>query len=151
MSKPLSQAVVRNPRIRECLAAKFGCTVGDITITQAGRIAIEGRGTVVNNIDDFWSLLLGSSRIPRDPIFDEAAPYCMNCVSWGDKWIKDLSRECKDPRNIRTGTIHVCGPVATCDHFGPRPDVKPVQDPPGPPPVPDPRPAKRPKRKPKRK
>lgn len=139
MSKELSQAVIRNPRIRECLAGKFGCAPADISITQAGRIAIEGRGTVVNNIDDFWSLLFGSTRIPRDPIFDDTAPYCMNCESWGDKWIKDLSRECKDQRNIRVGTIHVCGPVSTCNLFKQRPDATPS-------PVPDP-PPKTPKSK----
>lgn len=130
MPKELSQSVIRNVRIRECLAGKMGCTLADISITQAGRIAIEGRGTVVNNIDDFWSLLFGSTRIPRDPVFDEAAPHCMNCESWGDKWIKDLCRECKDPRNIRTGTIHVCGPVSTCGYFKARPDTTPAQDPP---------------------
>ncbi len=132
MSKELPQAVIRNSRIRECLAGKFGCTPADISITQAGRIAIEGRGTVVNNIDDFWSLLFGSVQIPRDPIFDDTAPYCMNCESWGDKWIKDLSRECKDPRNIRVGTIHVSGPVATCNLFKQRPDATPPapKDPP---------------------
>jgi hypothetical protein len=125
MSKELSQGLIRNTRIRECLAGRFGCSASEISITQAGRISIEGRGTVINNIDDFWSLLLGTSRIPRDPVFDETAPYCMNCEKWGDKWVKELCRQCLEPRNARNGTIHVSGPVSTCGLFKRRPDITP--------------------------
>lgn len=129
--KELPQALIRNTRVRDVLASRFGCNGSDLSITQAGRIKIPGRGTIVNNVDDFWTLLFGSVTLPKDPTFNESAPYCMNCESWGDRWVREMCRECMDPRNNRSGTQYVAGPCMTCSYFKRRPaDADPPDDPP---------------------
>ena len=156
MTKEIPLAIIRNARIRDVLAAKFGCNGADISITQGGQIKVPGRGTIVNNVDDFWILLFGYT--PRRPIEDipEGIPVCMNCQQWGQKWIRDLSRECLDPRNSQGGTIYISGPCMSCDYFKRRIEAA-KQDPPNPPPAdPDPPPAKpkkpkKPKKRTKRK
>lgn len=151
MTKEIPMAIIRNVEIRNVLAEKFGCNRTDISITQGGQIRVPERGTIVNNVDDFWVLLLG--RTPGQPIEDipEAAPYCMNCQNWGPKWIRELCRECTDARNSPGGTVYISGPCMTCNHFKRR--VQAVnQDPPGPPPAgPDPKKPRKPRKARKKK
>lgn len=152
MTKEIPLAIIRNAQIRDVLASKFGCNGTDISITQAGQIKVPGRGTIVNNVDDFWTLLFGRTPLTQIEDIPEAAPYCMNCGQWGPKWIRELCRECTDPRNNQDGTVYISGPCMSCNHFERRVQAAKQDPPPGPPPAgPDPTEPRKPRKARKKK
>jgi len=124
MRRELPESLIENVRVKDVIAARFGCKRSYVLITSQGKIKVPGRGTIVNNVDDFWILLFGSAAHPRDIKFDVSGLYCMNCQSWGEaypKWVGEIRRECSDPRNSINGTQHISKPFMTCDHFKPIP------------------------------